>query len=129
MAEIICQDAYEKKFNTDLSLPRSHPKNMRRVSHTRRHLMEQMQLWGELDRTDNIMKENDPVKIALSFVCAEKRIRTHDKLMQLKDICICKKEATKICSGCKIDKYCSLEYQRVDWKLYHKEECKTDFHS
>ena len=39
-------------------------------------------------------------------------------------VCICGKEATKLCSGCSSRKYCSQICQREDWKN-HKKACRS----
>jgi hypothetical protein len=31
----------------------------------------------------------------------------------------------KLCGGCKVTRYCSTECQRKDWKMGHKEFCKS----
>lgn len=37
---------------------------------------------------------------------------------------VCKKTASKICSGCRSVSYCSVEHQKQHWKKEHKHSCR-----
>jgi hypothetical protein len=141
-AEKICEDAYEKKFNCDLSWDRNDPrrKQCTTVDEIKQNLTDQITMWEELGDTESSVDvKTDPVKNALRVLCTQKKTNCYERLMSLEkitnndvipeiapnNICTCGKITLKRCPKCRIKTYCSRVCRKKD-RQNHLKECKKD---